>query len=471
MRTGSAEREDRMEQFDEIPIPMMEEKPKKNKNWKIIAGIAAGCVVVLAAAIVFVIKVSNLENTLVKGVHNLTKEMNERRQLWEEATGNTLMNELNRVKTTVSFNISGDELPVTIGFDSTVLRDGTARKIWGETALSVMNTELLGMELYGEAKKAVFSVPKFLDQNLEFDVEGIDTQYNNSLFAEKFGPIEAEGISFDLFPEESHFMWTELFLEWQKAAEEKDSTQDLPEIIIEELEEKAQVVLSKEDDKEYLCTQYRIVVPQERLEKTAGDSITAAEGTEVPAGLESEIKIMQDVSLLVSIDENDRIVQVSLEEPLVLSARSQEYEFPIEYEGSVSFAGESRAIDEILVDMRTNVQLNAVKAGSKALIPFRSDVFEDGETMEVHMGMEIVYDEDDTSVICSMDELAVEVNDLRFKVNGKITAEPLREEIKPLNGETIRIFEITEAEYEDLEEQLQRKLLYWLMALGSMEEW
>lgn len=465
-----------MGQFEEIQVPVMEEKPKKNQKWKLIAGITAGGIAVLAAGIVFAVKVSRLESTLVKGVHNLTQEMNERWQLWEEATGNTLMNELNRVKTTVSFNISGDELPVTIGLDSTLQRDGDARRIWGETALSVMNTELFGMELYGEDEKVTISVPDFLEQNLEFDAEGIDLQYNNSLFAEKFGTMEIEGVSLDLFPEESHFMWTELLLEWQEAAKEKDAakkedTEALPEIIIEELEEKKQITLPGQDDKERLCTQYRIVVPQERLEKAVGDGMTAAEGVEAASGLEAEIEILQDVSFLLSIDENDRIVQISLQEPLSISTESQGYEIPISYEGSISFTGESRAIDEIIIDMESKIELREVKSGPRALFPFRSEAYGEDETLEVHIGMEIVYDEDDTSVVCSLDDLAVIMDDMRIQVKGKITAEPLREEIQPLEGDTIRIFEITEAEYDDLEEELQRKILYWLMALGSLEEW
>lgn len=456
-----------MEQFEEIQIPVMEEKPKKNRNWLVIAAIVAGCAAILAVIVVFIVKVMNIESTLVKGVRNLTQEMSERRQLWEDATGNTLMNELNKVKTTMSFNVSGDELPVTIGIDSTVLRDGDRREVRGQFDCSVMNTDLFGMELYGGDDKIMLSVPDFLERNLEFDAEGIDTQYNNSLLAEKFGTMESEGISLDLFPEESHFMWTELFLDWQEAAENKDPSKELPEIIIEELEEKAEISIAEKDDKKYQCSQYRITVPQERLEGVFEDGMAAESGTE----MDTAIELSQDMKFLISIDENDRIVQISLEDPLILSMKAQGYEIPVELTGKVSFAGEGRAIDDILVDVETEVSLKAVKTDESVLIPFRSDYYDDDETLGMHMGMEIVYEESDASVIANLDELTFSVDDMDYKVTGKMTTEPLREEIKPLAGETIRIFEITEKEYEELEGELRRKLLYWLMAFGSLEEW
>lgn len=65
-------------------------------------------------------------------------------------------------------------------------------------------------------------------------------------------------------------------------------------------------------------------------------------------GMERDI-LDEYMTLLISVDENDQIVQIILEEPLLLTEGK--------LTGSISFVGENRGIDDIIV----NMQMSAVK--------------------------------------------------------------------------------------------------------------
>ena len=412
-----------MEQQDEILIPEIEDKP--NKKRKLVLGIAAVCIVAVVAVIVVVAKVYFSENrALVKGLQHLAAELQEQQELTEQ-------NKTGAVNEVTSFNVSVDDLPVTLGIDTQIRYDVDARKLRSSMDISVMNMNLAKVEIYGEDETLAVAVPTIWEQNFVFDTKQIDRQYNNSLLAEKWGRIdELPEISLDLFAERESLPWQEMVAHCLEI---------LKELEIERIEEKIAVNIPEKDNKQYQCSQYRVVMPAAEV-----------------AGMEWDVSD-EDMILLVSVDENDRIVQISLEEPLLLAEG--------ELRGSVSFVGEERSIDDIIVNMQIEGKADMSLLDESLLSELDSIGME--QTVEIEMSAECVFDESDTSVTINLDKLTASVTDLgAIKVNGSITLEPFGEEIEPLEGESIRIFEITEEEYDALVWQMTKKLL-WKMNIAE----
>ncbi len=195
------------------------------------------------------------------------------------------------------------------------------------------------------------------------------------------------------------------------------------------------------DNKQYQYSQYRVVMPV----------------TEI-MGMEWDISD-ENMILLLSVDENDRIVQISLEEPLLLSEG--------ELTGSISFVGEGRSIDDIIVNMQIKGMADMSRL-DESLLSELGDISME-QTVEIEMNAECVFDENDTSVTINLDKLTASVTELgTFHMKGSITVEPLGEEIEPLAGESIRIFEITEEEYDALAWQMMKKLLWKTSIVGKL---
>lgn len=414
-----------MEQQDEILIPEIEDKP--NKKRKLTVGIAAVCFVAVAAVVVVIAEVYFSENrALLKGLQNLAAEVQE----WQELTEK---NKTGAVNAETSFNISVEELPVTLGIDTQIQSDVEARKLRASTEVSVMNMNLAKAEIYGEDETLAVAVPTIWEQNFVFDTKQIDRQYNDSLLAEKWGRLEEfPEISLDLFAERERLSWHELVTHCSEI---------LKDLEIERIEEKIAVNIPEKDNKQYQCSQYRVVMP-----------VTEIMGMEWDVSDENMI-------LLVSVDENKRIVQISLEEPLLLPDG--------ELTGSISFVGEERSIDDIIVNMQIKGKADMSRLDESLLSELAGINLE--QTVEVEMSAECVLDENDTSVTINLDKLTASVTDLgALKMNGSIILAPLLEEIEPLAGESIRIFEITEEEYDALVWQMTKKLLWKMSIVGKL---
>lgn len=422
-----------MEQQDEIVIPEIEDKP--NKKRKLAVGIAAVCIVAVAAVVVVIAKVYFSENrALVKGLQNLAAEVQEQQELTEQ-------NKTSAVKEVTSFNVSVEDLPVTLGIDTQILCDVDARKLRSSMAVSVMNMNLVKLEIYGEDETLAVAVPTIWEQNFVFDTKQIDRQYNNSLLAEKWGRIDGlPEISLDLFAEEESLPWQELVMHCQEI---------LKDLEIERIEEKIAVNIPEKDNKQYQCSQYRVVMPL----------------TEV-TGVEWDV-LDENMILLVSVDENNRIVQISLEEPLLWSEGELLGSIREELTGNISFVGEGRSIDDIIVNMQIKGKADMSQLDESLLSELDGISME--PIVELEMNAECVFDENDTSVTINLDKLTVSVTDLGvIKVNGSIVSEPFGEEIEPLTGESIRIFEITEEEYNALVWQRTKKLLWKVNMAGKL---
>lgn len=414
-----------MEQPDEIVIPEIEDKPRQKR--KLTVWIAAVVVSVAAvAAIVFAKIYFNEERALLKGIQNLAEEVKERQELSAVSREGTF-------KAETSFNVSVENMPVTLGIDIQILRDADARKMQSSADVSVMNNKLAKLEIYGEDETLIVAVPTLWEQNFAFETKQIDKQYNASLLAQKWGRIDGvPEISFDLFEEKDELSWVEILIHCQEIIKEFE---------VERVEKKIVVSIPEKDNKQYRCSQYRVIMPTVEI-----------------TGMERDI-LDEYMTLLISVDENDQIVQIILEEPLLLTEGK--------LTGGISFVGENRGIDDIIV----NMQMSAVKDLSQLDEGFFSEF--GGENTERIVEMELcaesVYHENDTSVTTNIDKLTVSVEQIgTAKVTGKFTILPLQEEIEAPAGETLRLFEITEAEYDSLREQMMKKLLWKIGIAASL---
>ena len=102
-----------MEQLEEIKIPEIEEK--RHGKRKAVVGIVSVCVVffMIVAGLIYMKVFRSEEMALIKGIMNLAEEIEERKTLWEEVSGNSSDDLFGMVKMTTVFNVSSEELPVT----------------------------------------------------------------------------------------------------------------------------------------------------------------------------------------------------------------------------------------------------------------------------------------------------------------------------------------------------------------------
>lgn len=424
---------------NEINIPEIPEKKNKKKIWLVAAGILAACLLVGTMAFACIVKLYNTsERKLLKGFISLAEEVGDWNEIWKNAS--------DRMKLTTIMNVSGEELPITLGIDVESMRDVEAKRLQTSLIFSVSNTDLAEITTYGDEKKIMLAMPDFFRQNLSFQTTHIEQQYNQSLWAEKFGKMEEEEISIDLFAgedkAEKEIDIEQLINKWKEMDTEK--------ITIEELEEAVDY-----------CTQYRIVLPQELVE-----SIVETESTQ-DSGQKTE-ELASDVALLVSMDKNNRIMQIKFEEPVLISIGGKK---PISVSGSMMFLGEERSIDDIAVRCEWDIPMDALELDEKTKEALEVFGNKSGlqDNIEFVTDMNIALDGNDISVVADLNKLTISVDRLgTYKITGSVKAEPLKEEIRPLEGETISLFEITEEEYEDLTTQISHNLYKWIAALESV---
>ncbi len=440
-------------QYNQIYIPQIEEKP--HKNTKIVVAVILGCIAVFTAIVVtgvMVVRAYNSdERKFMKGFVNLANEINERRQLWEAATGESLADGSGSLQTEMTINMSGDELPFTLGFDMSVLKDNSTRKIKSDAVFSVMNNDLIGYTIYGDDKRIMLSVPDIWRQNLEFSPNHIDRQYNESLFAEEFGSIETEDISIDFFSENEDNLMSAGFNDWLE--EVLEFSQDMKNssagsaqgISVEKLDGTVNVSFPEIDDRQYECREYRMVISQEWIESIQDSEVTAN-----TAEMDVSVAVSSDFVLLIDMDKNNRIIRISSEKPVQFLIEYDEFSGIAGYSMSVGFLGEKRSIDDIYVSMEMEYTFDMTEWDSGE------------EKFLIQLDTQIGYDENNTCVTTNINKLEL-YNDLigTLKMTGKVDMEPLKEKIKPLEGETIQLFRITEEEYEDLESQLTDAIMKW----------
>lgn len=456
-----------MERFEEIRIPEIEEK--KHGKRKAAAGIIiAGIVLFMLIGFFWVKAYYAEERTLIKGILNLAGEMEERQQLWEEASGNSFDDPFGTMKVTTIFNVCSEELPVTLGVDTILLRDADMRMVQASTAVSIMNNQLAELTIVGQDDTLTVSLPAFFRQNLVFDAERIDRQYNESLLAEKFGRLENTELSIELFPEDPRKIWDKYYVNLMESL--KDIEADgIREIEIEKLETPLVLTVPEKDDRQYQCSQYRVSIPYHTAGENDRSTFWQEEqgGAGTAADMAEGVEKTDKAALLIAVDDNDRIVQITPEESLSVTMNYKGNDIDVNLTGNVCFLGEERSIDDIVVNMQMELPLEVPEFAEKLLSVFGNGTVDEKDVIAIQAGAEVIYNENDSSVTTDLNKLTVKVDRIgSFKVTGTIVTEPLHEPIKVPEGETIRIFEITQEQYLDLELQIMRRIGRWLKAIG-----
>ena len=224
------------------------------------------------------------------------------------------------------------------------------------------------------------------------------------------------------------------------------------------------LIVAELDDRQYQCSQYRISIPYHAIDEN-GRNENGIEGDTLIDSASSEDSMM----LLIAVDENDRIVQIVTEEPIILSMEYKETDIDVKLTGSICFLGEEKSIDDVVVNMQVEMPLDALEINDNLLSVFGNKLVDEKDMIEIQAVAEITYDENDSSVTTNLNKLTAKVDRIgSFKVTGTIVTEPLHEEIEALEGETIRIFEITEAQYQDLELQFLLRIGHWLNAIDKL---
>lgn len=450
---------------NEIQIPEIAEKQNKKKTWIVAAGILVACFIVVAVSIVAIIKIYNTdERKLLKGFMNLAEEVGEWNEVWERETGRNLVDYMDKAKFTGVLNLSSEELPITVGIDLVSMQDVDAKKMQSSMTVSVSNIDLAEITVYGDEKQMIVAMPDFWRQNLAFKTNHIEKQYNNSLWADMLGEIDNEEISIDLFAEQEEqnieIDVEQLVEEWKELKESG--------LTIEKLDKTVEIDVQSRNNTVYQCSQYRIVIPQELAESLIelGNSDGGEENEKQPENTVEEI--VSDIVLLVSMDKSNQIVQLQFEKPLALSTGAGEN---IEFSGYMMFLGKERSIDDMLVRLKWSIPMEVMELDDEtknALESFgKSEDLLD--TIEVVTDMNIIFNENDVSVFTDLDKLTMSVDSLgTYKLTGSVKVEPLEETIKPLEGETIQLFQITQEELEDLQNQLLKNLDKWSAAIDSI---
>ncbi|MCM1143867.1 MAG: hypothetical protein NC318_07810 [Blautia sp.] len=447
-----------MEPWEQISIPEIQEKSHKKRNGLIIASVAAGCILAVLLSGIFLFRIYNTaERRILRGFQRLAGEVIEQQVLLNKTGEDTAKPGAMKLETTL--NLSSEELPITLGVDTVLLRDTDARRMRADTALSVMNRKLVQIQTYGEEETLTFRLPDFFDQNLAFDTRRIDSQYNQSLFAEKFGEVDMPETSLQLFPEQEwsgeklQKVWKNFLEDWKESLKSEDT---LPEIQVEMVEEEIEVNIPGNSDRQYLCSQYLVTIPKEWSRRLALD--------------EAKVRLEQDIALLVAMDRHSRIICLSLKKPLSLMVETENGEKLVELEADISFLGEERSIDDMIIGVGLEIPVTypGAERSWRGLLPGRGNAAVKEHRVALRAETELVFTENNMCIVMEPNQITAVLDDEDlFKVTGRVVWEPLREGIEPLEGETIRLFEITEAQYEDLERQLSRKLRKWAAALGD----
>ena len=354
---------------------------------------------------------------------------------------------------------------ITLGVDMDSYLDKKAKQMSGNVALSVMNNNLLDMDIYAEQDTICFSVPALFLEDMYFSSQNIVSQYNRSLWAD-YRRLDSEDFSIDLFQTYSYMdgeQFTQNYAEELAALRQKISM------------EKAEKGL------------YRIILPQAEAEAL----LQAVSETE---DLKQEIPCKQflqdDVKLLLELDENKRIESIVLEEPVAILDGKETLE------GEVFFLGEERSIDkvqgkivatengeealrlvaqiiptaedttygmEVAVKCTSNGQLSRIdyqreydSDTAKFQIEATVDTQEESVAVQAAGAFEEVAAEN--TLHLNLEGLSVSMDGKNlYKVTGELLAEPLQEKVVRTVEAKTDFFAMTEQDWEEIALQIINK--------------
>lgn len=432
----------------EIQIPEIEQENRQRKGWSKTVWILLICFMIMAVIVTVVMTLYHTdERKVLAGFTGLAKEAEEWNELWQEKSGLKFSHSMDKGKMQGSFNISAEEIPFTLGIDIENVRDLDARQVKNNIVFSISNIALAEISVYGDEQEVMISTPDFWKQNLRFQTKHIEEQYNHSIWADIFGPIEENEISIDLFPQSER---TEGCIDLGKIiANWKEYTE--AGMVIEKMEEPIEITVQDRKQAVYKCSQYRIQIPQDIVEDFT----------------QEEISIQSDLVLAAAMDKHDRMVQLRLEEPLWLAMGTREGT-PVEISGEILFLGKERSLDDTLVKAECRIPKEAILTNEN-MKNFLEEMELGQELLpdvEIVTDMKIHFEGDDIGVTVDFDKLTMAVEGFgTYKMTGSVQMEPLEEAIRPFEGETLELFQMQEEDYQDLNNQFLHNLDKWRNAL------
>ena len=335
----------------------------------------------------------------------------------------------------------------------------------GNVALSVMNNNLLDMDIYAEQDTICFSIPALFLEDMYFSSQNIVSQYNRSLWAD-YHRLDSEDFSIDLFQTYS-YMDREQFT--QNYAEELAALSQ--KISLEKVEKGL----------------YRITLPQAETEALLQ---AVAEMEDLQQEIPCQQFLQDEVKLLLELDGNKRIESIVLEEPVaILDGKDT-------LEGEVFFLGEKRSIDKVqgkiivtedgeetlrlvvqliptaedttygmeaLVKCTSNGQLSRIDYqreydSDRAKFQIEATVDTQEETVAVQTEGTFEDVAAENTLHLNLEELTVSMDgkDL-YKISGELLAEPLQEEVVRTVEARTDFFAMTEQDWEEIALQVINK--------------
>jgi hypothetical protein len=338
----------------EIPIPELGDsvgtlgqaaqphRPQKKK---------AGRVLIIAACVVAVLGIAGISAwiyytgrplyRLAKGFQNLSAEMSEMKNPLAEKVGMadilTMMEEEgSHVESRL--DVKSDRFPnsITLGVDTDSYKDVQTKELDAVTNLSIMNYDVAEMELYGTEDVICFSIPKFFMENMYFNTENVVSQYNNSVLVTSglLGKSDAEDFSIELFPEYGEGLSPGKLLNsseyWMRYEEAIQACRG--NAIIEKASKDVCRVTFRRQDVEAV------------VRAVMADSAFFYEKADVDAEAvlaEYSKLVSSDVSLLFTLDSENRFESIELEQPITV------LDGEVSIDGELFFLGEERTIEQI----------------------------------------------------------------------------------------------------------------------------
>jgi hypothetical protein len=235
-------------------------------------------------------------------------------------------------------DVKSEQFPssITLGVDTDSYKDVQAKKLDAVTDISVMNYDVAQMELYGTEDVICFSIPKFFIENMYFNTENVVSQYNNSALVTGglLSKADMEDFSIELFPEYGEGLSPGKLLRsselWERC--EDDIRTCGENMIIEKTSKNVFKVTFRQQDVESLL--YTWMSDGAFFYEKAGIDTDAIRA-------EYDQIIAADVSLLCTLDSENRFESIELEEPAaVLDGEAS-------IDAELFFLGEERTIEKI----------------------------------------------------------------------------------------------------------------------------
>lgn len=478
--------------FGAQPIQPYIPQKKKGTGVKIVIGLLCAIVVLGGVGVgVLAHYRSKPSYKINQGLLNLAKEIEQVKNPLSEKVG---MNDIavmmqedgSHVETSFDLTTEVDLMgstTVTLGIDTDFYKDVNAKELSSETSLSVLNYDFAHFNIYANDEVFCFSLPELFMENMYIENENVVSQYNSSFLngiLEGGTPNDAEDFSIDLFPDEDErISMSELrdFSAFMDGFED-----DLSACRDSMTVEKADAGL------------YRVTFPAketDRLMKNFLESYGKVYGAEEELAMWKEYKtlVLSDVSLLVEIDNKNRIESIMLEEPLEM------LDGEASLEAEIFFMGETRSIDKIQGKMKANgvdeidreaiwqiqqtsndeiykadMDLKLTEAGETlGKVKFVMDCDAVKDTFDISCSvkdneseMKIILESsiDDyvkgESIEIDLDNAAISMDGVElFKLSGDIDIEPLQGEVNPSVEPETAFFEMSYAEWLEIIYQLE----------------